>query len=134
MDAKRQGLMSVIGRVLLATIFLLSGLHKIADPAGTQQYMSAMGMPATGVFLVGAIVFELAGALSLILGYWTRVGATLLIVFMIPATAIFHTNFADQIQFIMFLKNLAMTGGLLYVLAYGPGPLSLDARVADGRA
>ncbi len=134
MDPKRQGLMSVIGRVLLATIFLLSGLHKIADPAGTQQYMSAMGMPATGVFLVGAIVFELAGALSLILGYWTRVGAMLLIVFMIPATAIFHTNFADQIQFIMFLKNLAMTGGLLYVLAYGPGPLSLDARVAGGRA
>jgi putative oxidoreductase len=134
MDAKRQGVVSAIGRILLATIFLLSGLHKIADPAGTQQFMSAMGMPAPGFFLVGAIVFELAGALSLILGYWTRVGATLLIVFMIPATLIFHTNFGDQIQFIMFLKNLAMTGGLLYVLAFGPGPLSLDVRLAAARA
>jgi putative oxidoreductase len=134
MDAKRQGIVSAVGRILLATIFLLSGLHKIADPVGTQQYMSAMGMPATGFFLVGAIVLELAGALSLILGYWTRVGATLLIVFMIPATLIFHTNFADRIQFIMFLKNVAMTGGLLYVLAYGPGPLSLDVRLAGARS
>jgi putative oxidoreductase len=130
MSATQQGIVMLIGRLLLATIFLMSGLHKIADPAGTQQFMSAMGMPATGLFLIGAIAFELAGAVSLILGYWTRVGAALLIVFMIPATLIFHTNFADQVQFIMFLKNLAMTGGLLYVLALGAGPLSLDGRAA----
>ncbi len=128
MNATYQNAMALLARIFLAAIFVLSGLHKITDPGGTQGYMSAMGMPATGFFLVGAIVLELAGAASLLLGYWTRVGASLLIVFMIPATLIFHTNFADPIQFIMFMKNTAMTGGLLYVLAYGPGGLSLDNR------
>lgn len=120
----------LIGRILLGAIFLISGISKIADPQGTQQYMQAMGMTwATTLFYVGAIVIEVGGGLSLLLGYWTRAGALALMLFMIPTTLIFHTNFGDQNQMIHFLKNLAMFGGLFYVAAYGAGPLSLDARL-----
>jgi putative oxidoreductase len=119
----------LVGRILIAAIFIMSGIGKIADPQGTQQYMQAMGMTwATTLFYVGAIVIELGGGLSLLLGYWTRAGAIALILFMIPTTLLFHTNFADQNQMIHFLKNLAMFGGLFYVAAHGAGPLSLDAR------
>jgi putative oxidoreductase len=118
---------TLVGRVLLAAIFLLSGFNKIMDPAGTQNYMAVMGMTwATGLLYAGAVIVEVGGGLSVLLGYRARVGAAALILFMIPTTLIFHTNFADQNQLIHFLKNLAMTGGLLYVAAYGPGPLSLD--------
>ncbi|MBA2252581.1 MAG: DoxX family protein [Nitrospirales bacterium] len=121
---------TLVGRILLGAIFLISGIGKIADPQGTQQYMQAMGMTwATTLFYVGAIVIEVGGGLSLLLGYWTRAGATALLLFMIPTTLLFHTNFADQNQMIHFLKNLAMCGGLLYVASYGAGALSLDARL-----
>jgi putative oxidoreductase len=130
MSAKLQGYIALLGRIFLVLIFVMSGFHKITDPQGTQQFMAAMGMPMTGLFLIGAIFLELAGAASLLLGYWTRAGAILLIIFMIPTTLIFHTNFSDQVQFIMFMKNLSMTGGLLVVLAFGPGKLSLDGRGA----
>jgi putative oxidoreductase len=120
--------LSLIGRILLAAMFLLSGINKIADPQGTQQYMTSMGMTwLTGLFYAGAILLEVGGALSLLLGYRTRIGAWLLIAFMIPTTLIFHTNFADPNQMIHFLKNLSVLGGLLYVATYGAGALSMDA-------
>lgn len=122
---------TLVGRILLGAIFLLSGINKIADPAGTQGYMVAMGMTwGTMLFYLGAIAIEVGGGLSLWLGYWTRVGAALLIGFMIPTTLIFHTNFADPNQMIHFMKNLAITGGLLYLATYGPGPMSLDRRMS----
>jgi putative oxidoreductase len=116
----------LIARTLLAAIYLVSGVNKILNPAGTQEYMAANGMFWTGLFLVAAIAIELAGGLSLLLGYKTRLGAIALIIFLIPATLIFHTNFADPIQQIMFLKNLGLLGGLLLVMQYGPGRISLD--------
>lgn len=120
--------LSLVGRILLAGMFLLSGLNKIADPGGTQQYMAAMGMTwLTGLFYVGAILLEVGGALALLLGYRARLGAWLLITFMIPTTLIFHMNFGDPNQMIHFLKNLSVLGGLLYVAAYGAGALSMDA-------
>lgn len=120
--------LSLIGRVLLGLIFLMSGIHKISDPQGTQQYMTAMGMTwMTALFYVGAIAIELGGALCLLLGYRVRAGAWLLFLFLIPTTLIFHTQFADQNQMIHFLKNLSIMGGLLYVAAYGAGRLSMDA-------
>jgi putative oxidoreductase len=130
MDEKIRGYIALLGRIFLVLIFVLSGFNKISNPQATQQYMGAMGMPMTGLFLIGAIFLELVGAASLLLGYWTRLGATMLIIFMIPTTLIFHTNFSDPVQFIMFMKNLSMTGGLLVVLALGPGKLSLDGRGA----
>jgi putative oxidoreductase len=116
----------LVARILLAAIYLVSGVNKILNPAGTQEYMAANGMFWTGLFLVAAIAIELAGGLSLLLGYKTRLGAIALIIFLIPATLIFHTNFADPIQQIMFLKNLGLLGGLLLIMQDGPGRLSLD--------
>lgn len=119
----------LIGRILLAVIFFMAGINKIGNPGGTQQYMAAHGMPLTALLLVVAIIIELAGSISLFLGYKARLGAWILVIFMIPTTLIFHTNFADQNQMIHFMKNLSMTGGLLYVATFGTGELSLDARV-----
>lgn len=123
----------LIGRVLMAMIFLKSGLGKITGFAGTAGFMASKGMPFAEVLLVGAIVFELAGAIMLIVGWRAHWGALLLIVFMIPATLMFH-NFwaADAAQYSNqmnhFMKNIAMLGGLFYVMAFGAGPLSLDNR------
>ena len=118
----------LIARILLCLIFFKSGIGKIMDPAGTMQYMSAYGMPLTGLFLVGAIVFEIVGALSVLLGYKARWGAILLIIFLAPTTLIFHTKFSESLQMIMFLKNLAIIGGLLMVAYFGPGSLSFDKK------
>ncbi len=116
----------LVGRILLVVIFLDSGIGKIGNFEGTAQYMAQHGMPWTSFFLFGAILFEIVGAVSVILGYFTRFGTLLLLIFLIPTTIIFHTNFSDQIQMIMFLKNASMFGGCLILLASGAGPLSLD--------
>ncbi|HKE62441.1 MAG TPA: DoxX family protein [Nitrospira sp.] len=120
--------LSLIGRLFLGLIFLVSGIHKLADPQGTQQYMTAMGMTwMTMWFYLGAVAVELGGALSLLLGYRARAGAWLLFLFVIPTTLIFHTQFGDPNQMIHFLKNVSIMGGLLYVANYGAGSLSMDA-------
>jgi putative oxidoreductase len=120
--------LTLIARILLAALFLMSGLNKISDPQGTQQYMSAMGMTwLTGLFYAGAIAIEIGGSLSLLLGYQAKIGAWMLVLFMIPATLVFHTNFGDPNQMIHFLKNVSIMGGLLYVAIYGAGALSMDA-------
>jgi uncharacterized membrane protein YphA (DoxX/SURF4 family) len=120
----------LVARIFLAVIFLRSGISKILDFSGTQQFMSANGIPLalTGLLLVGSIIFELAGGLSVLLGYKARWGAIALIIFLIPATLIFHTNFAEEMQVIQFLKNLALMGGLLMVVYFSSGPVSVDAR------
>ncbi len=118
----------LIARILLCLVFLKAGIGKIMDPAGTMQYMSAHGMPLVGLFLVGAIVFEIFGSLSVLLGFKARIGAALLALFLVPTTLIFHTDFANQMQMAMFLKNLAIIGGLLMIAYFGPGPLSLDQK------
>ena len=122
---------TLLGRVLLGAIFLASGLNKAVNPDATQAYMQAMGMTwATSLWYLAAIVSEIGGGLSLILGVWARLGAALLMLFLIPATVIFHGNLADPNQLIHAMKNLAITGGLLYIWTYGPGPLSIDRRTA----
>jgi putative oxidoreductase len=116
----------LIGRILLVLIFLNSGIGKVGDFAGTAQYMAKFGMPNTTLFLLGAIVFELLGSITVILGYFTRFGALLLLILLIPTTLIFHTNFADPMQKIHFMKNVSMFGGCFILLAAGAGRFSLD--------
>jgi putative oxidoreductase len=115
----------LIARIFLSVIFLMAGFGKVMDPSGTQQYMAAYGMPFTGFFLAGAIAVEIAGGLSVLLGYKARWGSTALFLFLIPTTLIFHTEFSDRIQVIMFTKNMAIMGGLLLIAHFGPGPFSL---------
>ncbi|NWF93722.1 MAG: DoxX family protein [Syntrophaceae bacterium] len=116
----------LVGRILLVLIFLQSGIGKIENFQKTAQYMASYGMPFTNFFLVGAIFVELIGCLAVILGFSTRLGAVLLLVFLIPTTLIFHTNFSDQIQVIMFMKNVSIFGGCLLLLSFGGGRFSLD--------
>jgi putative oxidoreductase len=117
-----------VGRILLSMIFLGSAATKIADPAGTQAYMAAYGLPMTSVLLVGAIATELLGGLALLVGLRTQLVAGILSGFLLSATLIFHTNLGEQQQLLHFLKNVSILGGLLLVMSEGSGPLSLDRR------
>lgn len=119
-------LATLIGRILLVVIFLMSGTGKIGNFTGTTQVMAEHGMPMVTFFAFGAIFLELAGGLSVVLGYFARFGALLLIIFLIPTTLIFHGHVADPGQKIHFLKNVSMFGGLLILLSAGPGRISLD--------
>jgi len=119
-------LTELAGRILLATIFLLSGFTKITGYAGTQGYMESMNVP--GELLPLVILTELGGGLLIVLGLWTRLTALAMAGFTLAAALLFHSNFTDQMQMIMFLKNVAIAGGFLILFARGAGPLSLDAR------
>jgi len=119
---------SLVCRVLLAAIFLVSGLGKIADPAGTIAYIGAAGLPLPQLAYAGAVLAEVGGAIALILGYRTRIAAAALALFSVLAALAFHSNFADQNQMIHFLKNFAIAGGLLQLVAFGGGRFSLDVR------
>jgi putative oxidoreductase len=122
-----QALIMLLARFCIAFIFLMSGLGKVMNPSGTQQYMDQYGLPLTFLFLIGAICVELLGGLSVLTGYKAKWGALVLFLFLIPTTLIFHREFSDQIQVIMFMKNLAIMGGLLLLLSHGPGKISMDA-------
>jgi putative oxidoreductase len=124
----------LIGRILLVLIFLQAGIGKIENFEGTAQVMASHGIaPYTNFFLVGAIFFELAGSITVILGYFARFGAVLLLIFLIPTTIIFHTNFAEQGQMIHFMKNVSMFGGFLVLFAVGAGRFSLDYFFRSGK-
>ena len=119
----------VAGRILIAALFLIAGIGKIGSGyAGTQGYMEAMGVP--GVLLPLVIALEIGGAFLVISGLWTRVTALALGVFTILSAVLFHANFADQMQQIMFLKNFAIAGGFVFLAVKGAGQWSIDAHRA----
>jgi putative oxidoreductase len=129
-----QNLVLLVGRIALAAIFLISGIGKILDFSSTQEYMRSHGLStATAILLIAAIVFELVGGLSVVLGVKARFGAMLLFVFIAVASYHFHDFWniaADQPdnrnQMIHFLKNVSIMGGLLMIVGFGPGRLSVD--------
>ncbi|RMF96178.1 MAG: DoxX family protein [Gammaproteobacteria bacterium] len=114
------------GRLMLAAIFVISGIGKIGGYAGTQAYMESMGVP--GILLPLVIIVELGGGLALIAGWQARLAGFLLAGFCLLSALLFHNDFADQTQAIMFWKNVAIAGGLLLLVANGAGRWSLDAR------
>ena len=130
-----QGIGSVLGRIMIATIFLMSAvgnkIPKFNDVAG---YMASEGVPFPKVMLAGAIVFLIAGSLSIVVGYKVRIGAALLLVFLVLATYFFHDfwTFEDaaeqQQQMIAFMKNLSLMGTMVFLISNGSGPMSLDSR------
>lgn len=122
----RENLADLAGRVLLSAIFLVSGFGKIGGYAGTAAYMASQGVP--GALLPAVIALELSGAALLLSGAWTRLAALALAVFTLLAGVLFHAQLGDQIQQIMFLKNLAIAGGLLILAVRGAGAFSIDAR------
>lgn len=125
---------ALVGRCLLAAIFLVSGIAKVTDTSGTVAHMTAAGIPAPHVLVWFAAFAEIFGALSLITGLLARIGAIGLMVFLAVATFCFHDfwNYsgAEQLpQMVNFMKNLAIGGGLALVVAYGAGRYSLDRKI-----
>jgi putative oxidoreductase len=120
--------LALLGRLLMAAIFLISGVGKLTSPDATLGYIASAGLPLPHAALTVAILIEVVGGTALVLGYRTRFVATVLALFCIATAVSFHAAFGDQNQFIHFLKNVAMTGGFLQVAAFGPGAISMDAR------
>ncbi len=114
------------GRILLALIFILAGIGKIKDPAGTIGYMQSAGLP--GILLWPTIALELLGGLAIIVGFQTKLVAYALAIFTIVAAALFHSNFGEQMQMMLFLKDIAIAGGLFLLAASGATALSVDRK------
>lgn len=119
--------MPTAGRILIAAIFLLSGLSKIAAPAMTIGYMQSVGLPLPLLGFAAAVALEIGGGLALVAGFQTRVVALALAGFSLVTALIFHNALGDQNQFIHFFKYVSITGGLLQVAAFGAGRFSVDA-------
>lgn len=114
------------GRVLISFMFILSGLGKITGLEGQQGYMEMMGVP--GILIYPAILVEVLGGLAVLIGYQARIGALLLAGFCVISGVLFHFDPADQMQMISLYKNFAIAGGFLFIVAMGPGKLSIEGR------
>ena len=114
----------LVGRILISTLFLVNGIFKIDNYDGTIGWMEGFGMP--GLLLIPAIILEIVGPILIIIGYKTKLAAGLLSLFCIATAFIFHNDFADQMQFTSFLKNIALAGGFLILFVNGAKGLSLD--------
>lgn len=121
---------AVAGRVLIGVLFFMSGLSKLAAPAATQGYIASAGLPAPVIAFAVAVAVEVVGSALLIAGIRTRFVAAGMAVFTLATALTFHNHFADQNQLIHFMKNIAIMGGLLQVVAFGGGKFSLDALLA----
>lgn len=118
-------IIALVGRVLLASLFLASAFGKITNFAGTVKFIESHGVPWADFFCAAAAALEACGGIALVLGYYSRPGAAALAAFVAAATMIFHLGPDQRIQ---LLKNLAIVGGLLQILSFGPGELSLEGR------
>ena len=114
----------LIARIFIGGFFLLAGVGKVADIAGTAGYIQSVGLP--GVLAWPATIFEILLGLTILLGFKTRIAALAGAVFCIFTAVVFHSNFADQTQMVMFLKNFAIAGGFLMLFAHGAGAVAID--------
>lgn len=125
---------ALAGRALLSLIYLISGWGKLTDRTGTIQYIESAGLPLASLAYLVALICELGGGLAVLVGFKARFASAVLSAFTIAAAIGFHSNFADPNMTIHFMKNLAIAGGFLMIVAFGPGALSLDARTPRGAA
>ncbi|POF32826.1 DoxX family protein [Roseibium marinum] len=126
-DRNLNGALPLAGRLLIAPLFLLSGLTKLGAAESTIAWISASGLPFATLAYVGAVAVEILGSIALIAGYKTRYVAAIMALFTIAAALAFHNALGDQNQFIHFFKNISIAGGLLQIAAYGAGRYSVDA-------
>ena len=130
---------SLLGRIMIAFIFLMSAVgNKIPQFDATAGYMAGEGVPLPKLMLVGAIIFLIAGSLSVIVGFRARVGAALLLIFLALATYYFHDFWTlegqeRQMQMIQFMKNISLMGTMVFLIANGPGALSWDHRTGTDK-
>ncbi len=128
-----QPVVAAAARVLLAALFLVSGVEKVFAPAMIQGYIASAGLPVPSLVYVITIVIEVGAGALLLVGFRTRLMAGVLAAFTVAAAFIFHRALGDPNQFVHFLKNLAIAGGLLHVAAVGAGAFSLDGYTLEGR-
>ena len=119
-------ILDLIGRVFISGVFLLSGFSKIGNYNGTVGWMESFGLP--GFLLIPAIILEILAPILIIIGYQTRIAAGALSLFCLATAIIFHTDFSDQMQFIAFMKNLALAGGFLFLVVNGSRGYCLDKK------
>ncbi len=123
------------GRLFIGLPFIVSGLSKLAAYGATIAFIESSNLPLPPpLAYVGAVIVEIGCGTLTVIGYQARIAAVILALFCLATAAFFHTNFADPDQTFHFIKNLVMTGGLLQVVAYGAGVVSVDNRVSKGRA
>ena len=132
-SAPRPGTM-LVGRILIAAIFIMSGVAKLTNTEGTVGYMAAQGIPEPGTLAIIAGLAEVAGGLAILFGFLARIGAIGLLVFLSITTLVFHdfwtmTGEEQKTQMIQFMKNLAVMGGLALLIANGAGRYSIDAKL-----
>jgi putative oxidoreductase len=122
-----------VGRLLIGLPFVMSGLSKLAAYGPTTEMIDAVGLPAPPLAFAVAVAVELGGGLLLIAGFQTRLVASALALFSLVTAVSFHSNFADQNQMIHFLKNVMIAGGLLQIVGFGAGAISVDNRLSRER-
>ncbi|PTY35836.1 DoxX family protein [Saccharospirillum sp. MSK14-1] len=116
----------LVGRVLISYMFIMSGWDKVTGLEGTQGYMEMVGVP--GILIYPTILVEILGGLAVLIGYQTRIAALLLAGFCVLSGFLFHFDLSDGMQVIMLNKNIAIAGGFLFLVAMGPGSLSIEGR------
>jgi len=120
-------ILDLLGRILISSVFLISGFNKINQYAGTIEWMESFGVP--GILIIPAILFEIIGSIMIIIGFKTQIIATFFLIFCIILAIIFHSDFSNQIQIVSFLKNFALAGGFLFLAINEPGKISLDKKI-----
>ena len=121
-------ILDLVGRVFISLVFLLSGINKIGNYEGSVGWMESFGMP--GIFLIPAIILEIVAPILIIIGYKVKIAAGLLSVFCIVTALIFHTDFSNQMQFVSFMKNIALAGGFLFLVINGAKDFSLERKLS----
>ena len=118
----------LVGRIFISLVFLLSGFNKIGNYEGTIGWIETFGMPE--IFLIPAIILEVGAPILIIIGYKVKISAALLGLFCIATAVIFHNDFSNQMQFISFMKNIALAGGFLFLVVNGAKDFSLDKKLS----
>ena len=118
----------LVGRIFISLVFLLSGFNKIGNYEGTIGWMESFDMP--GIFLIPAIILEVGAPILIIIGYKVKISAALLSLFCIATAVIFHNDFSNQMQFVSFMKNIALAGGFLFLVVNGAKDFSLDKKLS----
>ncbi|WP_419909824.1 DoxX family protein [Hoeflea sp.] len=122
-----QSTIVLIGRILLSVMFIMAGLTKLGDPTGNAAYFASVGLPMAGLLVWLVIALEVLAGIAILIGFMTAPAAYLLALFCVASAVVAHFDFGDQIQSIMFMKNLTIAGGFLVLAANGPGSISVDA-------
>lgn len=123
-----RNIFDLVGRIFISLVFLLSGFNKIGNYEGTIGWMETFGMP--GIFLIPAIILEVGAPILIIIGYKVKISAALLSLFCIATAVIFHNDFSNQMQFVSFMKNIALAGGFLFLVVNGAKHFSLDKKLS----